>query len=121
MSHGLNILFFLRTSKTDAATGQAPIYIRLTVGIKRNEISAKRSIEPARWDGGSGKAKGTKEDVRTLNAYLDSLRQKLNRQFNQLLNGDEPVTAELLKKYLPRKNGSHQNAAGAADLLQCPG
>ena len=97
MSHGLNIPFLLRTSKIDAATGLAPIYIRLTVGVRRNEISAKRSIEPSRWDSGAGKVKGTKEDARTLNAYFDSLRQEFNRQFTQLLNGDEPVTAELLK------------------------
>ena len=97
MSHGLNVLFFLRTSKMDAATGLAPIYIRLTVGVQRNEISAKRSVDPARWDGGTGKLKGTKEDARTLNAYLDTLRAKLNKQFTQLLNSEEPVTAELLK------------------------
>jgi len=63
MGHGLNVLFFLRTSKMDAATGLAPIYIRLTVGVQRNEISAKRSVDPARWDGGTGKLKGTKEDA----------------------------------------------------------
>ena len=67
------------------------------VGIQRNEISAKRSVELTRWDSGTGKVKGTKEDARTLNAYLDTLRAKLNKQFTQLLNREEPVTAELLK------------------------
>ena len=61
------------------------------------EISAKRSWDPTRWETEIGKAKGTKEDARTLNTYLNTLRAKLNKQFNQLLSGDEPVTAELLK------------------------
>jgi ribosome-binding protein aMBF1 (putative translation factor) len=41
----------------------------------------------------AGRAKGTEEDARTLNKYLDILLAKLN----QLLSGDEPVTAEPLK------------------------
>ena len=97
MSHSLTILFFLRTSKTNPTTGEAPVYIRMTVASQRAEISAKRSVLPSRWEGGAGKVKGTKEDARTLNTYLDTLRAKLNKQFNQLLSGDEPVTAELLK------------------------
>jgi len=40
---------------------------------------------------------GTKQDARTLNTYLDTLRAKPNKQFNQLLSGDEPATAELLE------------------------
>ncbi len=97
MSHSLTILFFLRTSKTNPTTGEAPVYIRMTVASQRAEISAKRSVLPSKWEGGAGKVKGTKEDARTLNTYLDTLRAKLNKQFNQLLSGDEPVTAELLK------------------------
>ena len=67
------------------------------------EISAKRSWDPTRWKTEVGKAKGTKEDARTLNTYLDTLRAKLNKQFNQLLSGDELVTAELLKNALLNK------------------
>ena len=103
MSHSLTILFFLRTSKTNPTTGEAPVYIRMTVASQRAEISAKRSILPSKWEGGVGKAKGTKEDARTLNTYLDTLRAKLNKQFNQLLSGDEPVTAELLKNIFLNK------------------
>ena len=97
MSYSVTILNYLKASKLDVDTGLAPICLRVTIGGKRVEISAKRSWDLTRWDQESGKAKGTKEDARTLNAYLESLRAKLLRQFNQLLNGDEPVTAELLK------------------------
>ena len=103
MSHSLTILFFLRTSKTNPTTGEAPVYIRMTIASQRAEISAKRSVLPSKWEGGAGKVKGTKEDARTLNTYLDTLRAKLNKQFNQLLSGDEPVTAELLKNIFLNK------------------
>ena len=97
MNHSLTILFFLRTSKTNPTTGEAPVYIRVTVASQRAEISAKRSALPSKWEGGVSNVKGTKEDARTLNTYLDTLRAELNKQCNQLLSGDEPVTAELLK------------------------
>ena len=97
MSHSLTILFFLRTSRTHPTTGEAPVYIRMTVANQRAEISAKRSVLLSKWEGGVGKVKGTKEDARTLNTYLETLRAKINTPFNQLLSGDEPVTAELLK------------------------
>ena len=111
MSHDLLILFYLKKDKLDAQ-GEAPIYVRITVGGQRAGIATKRSIAPERWDAAAQKVKGTKEDARTLNAYLDSLRQKLTRQFTQLLNGDEPVTAELLK------NTFLEKAAPTKTLLQ---
>lgn len=97
MSYSLTVLNYLKVAKLDKKTGLAPIFLRVTIGGQRVEISAKRSWDPTRWETEAGKAKGTKEDARTLNTYLDTLRAKLNKQFNQLLSGDEPVTAELLK------------------------
>jgi len=97
MSYSLTVLNYLKVAKRDVTTGLAPIFFRVTIGGQRVEISAKRSWDPSRWETEAGKAKGTKEDARTLNTYLDTLRAKLNKQFNQLLSGDEPVTAELLK------------------------
>ena len=97
MSYSLTVLNYLKVAKLDKKTGLAPIFLRVTIGGQRVEISAKRSWDPTRWETEVGKAKGTKEDARTLNTYLDTLRAKLNKQFNQLLSGDEPVTAELLK------------------------
>ncbi|MGY3089890.1 site-specific recombinase XerD [Hymenobacter sp. UYAg731] len=97
MSYSLTVLNYLKVAKRDNTTGLAPIFFRVTIGGQRVEISAKRSWDPSRWETEAGKAKGTKEDARTLNTYLDTLRAKLNKQFNQLLSGDEPVTAELLK------------------------
>ena len=97
MSYSLTVLNYLKVAKLDKKTGLAPIFLRVTIGGQSVEISDKRSWDPTRWETEVGKAKGTKEDARTLNTYLDTLRAKLNKQFNQLLSGDEPVTAELLK------------------------
>jgi hypothetical protein len=35
------------------------------------ELSLKRTWEKNRWNNGAGRASGTKEDAKSLNAYLD--------------------------------------------------
>jgi len=97
LNHSLAILFFLRTFKTNPTTDEVPVYICITDVSQRAEISAKRSTLPSKWEGDADKVNGTKQDARTLNTYLDTLRAKPNKQFNQLLSGDEPATAELLE------------------------
>ena len=97
MNHSLTILFFLRTFKTNPTTGEAPVYICTTGASQRVEISAKRNVLPSKWEGDADKVNGKKQDARTLNTYLDTLRAKPNKQFNQLLSGDDHATAELLE------------------------
>ena len=72
MSYSLTVLNYLKVAKLDQKTGLAPIFLRVTIGDQRMEISAKRSWDPTRWETEVGKAKGTKEDARTLNTYLDT-------------------------------------------------
>lgn len=74
MSKRLSILFYLKKPKT-SIKGAYPIYMRITVDSKRTEVSTKRDCEPEKWNSSAGRAKGTREDIRTLNAYLDSLQR----------------------------------------------
>lgn len=74
MSYPLAVLNYLNAAKCDKATGLAAIFLRVTIGGQRVEISAKRSWAPTGWKTETGKAEGTKEDDRTLNVYLDTLR-----------------------------------------------
>ena len=97
MGYSLTVLHYLKVAKLNKKTGLIPIFLRVTIDDQHVEISAKRSWDPTQWETEVGKAKCTKEDARTLNTYLDKLRAKLNKQFNQLLSGDGPVTVELLK------------------------
>ena len=50
------------------------VYLRLVIDAKRTEICTKRKWESSRWDNASGRAKGTKEDARILNAFLDLIQ-----------------------------------------------
>ena len=76
---------------------RAAIYMRVTVNGKRAEISAGRECEPSRWNARSGRGIGTKEDTRTLNAYLESLQAKVKAAQQALIDTGKMITAESLR------------------------
>src|SRR5690349_16768878 len=103
LEKSFGLLFFLKQSKKQK-NGAQYIYLRLTVdGISR-ELSTKRTCEPSRWNSKAGKAFGSKEEVKSLNAYLDTLRSKVLDGKKMLIESDKPVTAESLKNILSGKD-----------------
>lgn len=99
MNQTLGILFYIKNAKS-LANGEVPIYLRITVDGKRAEFSIQRSINPDKWNSKAGKAIGTKEDAKTLNAYIDTLRTKVYEQQKKIIEKNEFVTAEALKNGL---------------------
>ena len=101
-----SILFWINKSKVK--NGEAPIWARLTVDGARVEISIKRSINPENWNSEKGQAKGTKEEMRTLNNYIDQVRLQLLNCQQQLMADKRLVTAEAIKNmYLGKHEREH--------------
>jgi site-specific recombinase XerD len=98
-SKRFSLLFYLRKPKNNTR-GKQLVYMRITIDAARLELSAQRECEPDRWNPRSGRARGTKEDVRELNAYLDSLQAKVYEAHRSLLDKNEPVTVESLRTKL---------------------
>jgi len=96
MSKRLSILFYLKKQKS-FIKGCQPIYMRLTIDAKRTEVSTKRECEPEKWNSGAGRAKGTKEEIRTLNSYIDSLQAKVLNVQQQIMTEGKPLSLELIK------------------------
>ncbi|WP_164122470.1 MULTISPECIES: Arm DNA-binding domain-containing protein [Sphingobacterium] len=91
-----SLLFYLRKQKVYRG-GPIAIYMRITVNGKRAEMSTGRTIDPQKWNSRTGRAIGSKEDARTLNAYLDSLQNKMSIAHQALIHTDSPITAESLQ------------------------
>lgn len=68
ISKRFSLLFFLKKSRGNSET--AIIYLGITVDQQRSELSTKRVCDPKRWNSQTGRMSGTKEDARTVNAYL---------------------------------------------------
>ena len=96
MSKTFGLLFYLKKNKA-SASGKLPIYLRITIDGKRTEISTKRTIEIKKWSVEANKAIGRTEDIRELNAYLDSLVSKVYQCQRDLIQDNKEVTTETLK------------------------
>ena len=93
-----SLLFFLKKQKN--LKGSQLIYLRITVNGQRVEWSTKRECAPSKWNAAAGRAKGTKEDARSLNAYLDLLQSKVYDAQYDLCREGLAVSAELIKNKL---------------------
>ena len=99
LEKNFSLLFYLKKSKT-YRKGPMPIYMRITVDGIRKEISTSRQCDPDRWNANAGRVTGTKEDVKLLNAYLDTIQTKVYEVRRQLLDKNEIITADGLKNML---------------------
>jgi len=96
MKNTFSILFYLRHSKL-RADGTTPIYVRITIRGKRSDFYSKRSIIKSKWCPKKCRVKGTSEEARILNLYLNTIESKLYQKEQDLLNENKLVTAMILK------------------------
>jgi site-specific recombinase XerD len=96
MTPTFGILFYVKKTKV-LANGLYPVYLRITVNGERTEIATKRSIPPSKWIAGQQKYKGTTEDARHFNAYLESIRNQVYSVYRELSTSDSAVTANAIK------------------------
>jgi site-specific recombinase XerD len=96
MTKRFSLLFYLKKGHS-VKSNACIIYLRITYDQKRAEISTKRFCDPARWNSAAGKMSGSKDDAKTLNAYLDTLQSKVYEIHRRLIEADETISAEAIK------------------------
>ena len=94
MSRTFDFIFYPKKPK-GYEKGAVTLYLRITIDGKRSETATSREIDPDKWE--SGKMKGTKEDAKSFNAYVDTLKSKLYDCHKELLQLGFPITAEALR------------------------
>lgn len=99
LDKSFGLLFYLKKPK-HYQKGEAPIYLRITVDGNPKELSVKRSCDPVRWNSHAGRASGTRESTRTLNAYLDAYQAKVFEAKRKLVESSQLVTAAAIKEIL---------------------
>ncbi|MCR8558866.1 site-specific integrase [Mucilaginibacter sp. BJC16-A38] len=103
MKTTFSLLFYLKRPK-NYENGPMPIYLRITVNGKRAETTSGRECLPAHWNNTTGRFRGTKEEVRSLNAYLDNLQTQVYDAHKILTESGATITAELIKNKLLGKS-----------------
>ncbi|HEY4198444.1 MAG TPA: site-specific integrase [Mucilaginibacter sp.] len=102
MNTNFSLLFYLKKQK-NYENGPVAIYMRITVNGKRSEVSAGRECEPSKWNSHAGRALGTKEEIKALNSYLDSLQNKVKNAHQSLIDTGKSITAESLRNQFAGK------------------
>ena len=97
MDTKLSILFYSKTSK-QTKDGLTPIYLRITINGERFEQSTQRYVSLKAWSKEAGRAKGNSEEAKTINYFLDSLRQKVYDYQREIMLDNEPFTIQAFKK-----------------------
>jgi integrase len=108
MKTNFSVLFFLKRPKNYKKGDAYFIFLRITVDGVRAEMSTSRSCEPGKWNAKAGKVIGTKEDVKTLNAYLESIKAEVFAAHTLLSVDGAEITADSVKcKYLGKAEKAH--------------
>jgi site-specific recombinase XerD len=95
-----SLLVYLKKPKFFRKNDPYQIYLRITVDGVPVALSAKRTWDPTRWNGRSGRASGTKEDARSLNLFLDVLTNKVHEARRKLIDANKDLTALAIKNCL---------------------
>ena len=104
MKTTFSLLFYLKKPKNYTG-GLMPVYVRITVNGQRSETTTGRECETAQWNSAAGRLKGTKEEVKSFNAYLDDLQTKVYNAHRMLSEADELITAETIRNKFQGKAG----------------
>lgn len=84
-----------------------PVYVRISVNGQRSESTTGMECEPSQWNNAAGRLKGTKEEVKSFNAYFDDLQTKVYNAHRALSEGDDLITAETIRdKFLGKAEKS---------------
>jgi len=71
-------------NKSKATNDGLPIFARITIDGKRAEISLKKKVQEEKWDSHSGCMKGTNEEARTVNNYINQVKSELFKLYTQM-------------------------------------
>lgn len=96
METRLSILFYGKKSLQKADKLLA-IYLRATINGQRFEVSTQRYVETFKWSAVAGKMKGNSEEARSLNQYLDSLKQRVYDYQKESLRDGDIFSKEILR------------------------
>ena len=89
------IQFIIRMNKRKE--NLVPIYARITVDARRIEISLKRWIDPSDWNNEKGLARGNREEVKSLNHFIEEVNARLIECYQELQIDKQLITVESIK------------------------
>lgn len=88
--------------------GKSPIYLRVTLDGDTFEKSLNRSTSSKHWNKDTKRVKSSDKQSDVINEYLDIIRSKVLKSYNQLLLETDHVTLHKLKHRVLGKGASRK-------------
>lgn len=96
MYNTYSVIFFPKNSNGNKQ-GLVPIYLRITVNGRRCELSIKRKIPLKSWNPKTGSMRGKNGDAGEFNRYLNSIRNRIDRIYEDLVKEKADFTVETIR------------------------
>lgn len=115
MRTNLNFLvsFFIRKKTNGPQTGS--VYVRISVNSVYRDISLKKTVTISKWDYKTNRAKGSSNESRILNGFLDKTGTQIHRHYEELVEEGVFVSADKIKA---RFLGTDQQHKTLAELVE---
>lgn len=91
----MKVLFFIRKSRLKK-NGEAPIFLRVTVSGRQDEIRIQRSVPIKLWNNTKGYSKGKDRTSVELNSYIEALTIRLYQIHKELVCREALITPKHL-------------------------
>ncbi|TLX71392.1 site-specific integrase [Labilibacter sediminis] len=95
----VKILFFIKRTKL-TKSGDATIFVRITINKERTEFSLKKHVNPANWDDKKERAKGRNQEIAELNEFIDQYHRKILSYIDFMILDNQTVTARIIQEKL---------------------
>lgn len=80
--------------------GKCPIMGRITIDGEQVQYSKGKEISSELWDSRKGRCKGTGEEIKEINRYLQAKEEQVKAKYQELVWQRGYITAEVLKREL---------------------
>ncbi len=90
------LIFFINRSK-ERKNGECPVMLRININGERAALQLKRYLKPEDWDTTRYVMKGRSNEARIFNDYLEAVRVKAHKKYNELLSLTDDVTPQMLR------------------------
>lgn len=90
------LTFFINRSK-EKKNGECPVMLRININGERAALQLKRYLKPEDWDTTRYVMKGRSNEARIFNDYLEAVRVKAHKKYNELLSLTDDLTPQMLR------------------------
>jgi site-specific recombinase XerD len=91
-----SLVFYINRSK-EKKNGECPVMLRININGDKVSLRLKRFIDPERWDAARYQMKGRTEEARIFNDYIEAVKVRAHKKYNELLSFKEEVLAADLR------------------------